>query len=81
MDATLAAIGKVGFPNAAVEFDTFYRVSPFPAEFLPYMGSTIEWTANYVSDAARVGLLEWAKSAALEPFNYFSETDLVCWLS
>ena len=81
MDDTLGAVADAGFPRVEIEFETFFRLSPFSDEFQPYLQGTLEWITNYVGDAANADVRRWFERATRETLHYFSEIDVVCWIS
>lgn len=81
MDDTLKAVSDADFQRVSVEFETFFRLSPFDASFRPYVTGTAEWMASYVADSAQAEIKNWLERSMNERLHYFCEIDLVCWLS
>lgn len=84
IDRIYSGISSSGLKVEEIGFEVFHRTTPFCAEFLPYLNNTIAWTAELISEKAKRHLLEWhLKATANTPqsISYFSEFDLVAWLS
>lgn len=84
LDRVFEAISVSCFDNKKIEFEVFKRIAPYPDSFLAYFTNTIEWTLDHISEDAGVKLNNWYSRIKLNEFrapSYFSETDLVAWLS
>lgn len=83
LDRTYAAIHAAPFATRDVSFEPFARTNPFPSVFVPYYSGTLDWMADYLSDAARERLLAWRSARETDPTlpAYFIEFDLAAVLS
>lgn len=84
LDRVFEAISNSCFDDKEVEFEVFKRVSPYPDDFLKYFTNTIDWTLDHISDDAGIKLRNWYSKIKQNEFgipSYFSEVDLVAWLS
>lgn len=84
LDRVFEAISDSCFEYKEVEFEVFKRVAPYPDDFLSYFINTIDWTLDHISEDAGEKLLNWYTRIKQNKFStpsYFSEVDLVAWLS
>lgn len=84
LDRVFEAISDSCFDDKKIEFEVFKRIAPYPDSFLTYFTNTIEWTLDHISEDAGIKLRNWYSKIKLNEFrssSYFSEVDLVAWLS
>lgn len=84
LDRVFEAISDSCFEGKEIEFEVFKRVAPYPDNFLTYFTNTIEWTLDHISEDAGIKLRNWYTGIKQNEFrtpSYFSEVDLVAWLS
>jgi SAM-dependent methyltransferase len=83
LDRVFTAIQRAPFQKRDVTFELFARSSPFPAEFVDYYEGMLDWTRDYLSDAAGERLRSWRAARDSDPAapGYFVEVDFVAVLS
>jgi SAM-dependent methyltransferase len=84
LDRVFEAVSNSFFEDKLIEFEVFKRVAPYPDDFLKYFTNTIDWTLDHISEDAGKKLLNWYTKIKQNKFHtpsYFSEVDLVAWLS
>jgi 2-polyprenyl-3-methyl-5-hydroxy-6-metoxy-1,4-benzoquinol methylase len=84
IDRTFEALATSGFSKKNIDFEVYKRTSPYPSEFVTYLKNTIEWTGSYISNEASELLRNWYEQHRENNFSspsYFTEFDLIAWLS
>lgn len=82
LDRVYGEISKSGFEKKHIQFECFYRSSPFQYDFERYFANSIAWIEQLVNDESKSILNEWMKNhiQGKQPC-YCCETELVAWLS
>lgn len=80
LDRVANSVGGSRFTEHRAWFELFERFTPYPAEFVPYLNGTLDWTQALVSDNAKSSLADWRRSC-LDQWSYFVEVDYVALLS
>lgn len=85
LDRVFDALSMSDFKECSIDFEVFRRVSPFPVEFRDYFCNTLDWTLKYISEDAGERLQRWIEprsdGLSQHQSSYFTEVDLVAWLS
>jgi SAM-dependent methyltransferase len=83
MDHVFELVHNTPYRNRTIEFELFERVAPFPPEFIEYLGQTLAWTQNFLSEDAAAALEVWRRSFLRAPSapSYLFEVDLTAVLS
>lgn len=83
LDRVFEIIHTSRFYNKSIEFDTFYRQSPYDKYFVEYLVNCLQWTGELVSEQSSLELKKWLDryiGTSASP-SYVVETELVAWLS
>lgn len=81
LDRTYNVLRHSSYKNQLYDFELFKRVSPFPADFLPYYQETMDWTCQFLSKDLADYFRKWIEEDPLMRNRYFFEVDLVAILS
>ncbi len=82
LDRIYETIDNSKFGQKEIDFELFYKSSPFPNDFIRYYKNTIKWTINYLSESMKKELTNWYNTYLEGDKNsYFYEVDLVIFLT
>ena len=81
MDRVYTAIHSSPYQNKTIEFELFERTSPFDSKFIPYYTGTLNWTAQFLSEASSIFFDKWMQEDPHFLNRYFYEVDLMALLS
>ena len=81
MDRVYTAIHSAPYQNKTIEFELFERTSPFDSKFIPYYTGTLNWTAQFLSEASSIFFDKWMQEDPHFLNRYFYEVDLMALLS
>lgn len=83
LDRMYAAVERAPFRMRDISFELFARTSPFPPEFADYYAGMLDWTLDYLSEAAAERLRAWWNARRANPGlpTYFVEFDLTAVVS
>ena len=84
LDHVYSNIMKSPYKNKFIGFELFERSHPYPEEFIEYFDNSLRWAMNYLGDDASQHLWEWRSKLGTmcdAAPSYFTEVDLVAWLS